>query len=122
MADFKPSQVSGDLEVTQEVEKVLADGAVSVSTGVQTTIATFTATAGDKNVTKITGAAEFAGEYQVFKNTVLKETLYSGGGGGLNVKFVLQNWGLAAGDIIDVKYTHSYVAKTPTVYGTIWGF
>ncbi|GAF92574.1 unnamed protein product, partial [marine sediment metagenome] len=31
MAFFQPSQVSGDLEVTQEVEKILADGAVSVS-------------------------------------------------------------------------------------------
>lgn len=122
MADFRPAQVTGDLNVTQETEKILADSSVSVSVDTQTTIVTFTATFADKNITKITGASEFPGEYQIFRNAVLKETLYSGGGGGLNVKFTLQNWGLTAGDIIDLKYTHGFSGKTPTVYGTIWGF
>ena len=122
MADFKPSQVSGDIQVSQETEKILADSSVAVSVDTQTTIVTFTAIAADKNITKITGGSEFSGEYQLFKNAVLRETLYSGGGGGLNVEFTLQNWGLVVGDIIDLKYEHGHNGKTPTVYGTIWGF
>ena len=101
---------------------VLATGSVSVSVNIQTTIVSFTATALNKNVTKANVSSEFSGEYQVFKNTVLQDTLYTGGGGGLNGVFFFENWGLTATDIIDVKFTHSRAGFTPTVYATIWGY
>jgi hypothetical protein len=101
---------------------VLATGSTSVSVDTQTTIVSFTATSADKNITKITGSSEFPGEYQLFKNTVLQDTLYTGGGGGLNAIFILENWELVATDIIDVKYEHGFNGKTPTVYATVWGY
>jgi hypothetical protein len=93
-----------------------------VSVDTQTTFVTFTATAGDKNITRIGAASEFPGEYQIFKNSVIQDTIYTGGGGGLNAIWQLENWELVATDVIDVKYEHGFNGKTPTVYGTIWGF
>jgi len=100
---------------------VLATGFISVSVDTQTTIVSFTAIVADRNITKISGASEFPGEWQIFRNSVLQDTMYTGGSGGLNAIFVLENWEIVATDIIDLKYEHGHNGKTPTVFGTIWG-
>jgi hypothetical protein len=117
-----PSAIPWIVTATEFPIGVLATGSVSVSVDTQTTIVSFTATGADKNITTIKGSSEFPGEYQIFLNTVLQDTLYTGGGGGLNAIWEVKNWELVATDIIDVKYEHGHNGKTPTVYSTIWGY
>lgn len=121
MADFRPSQVSGDISVTQEPEVVLAEGTdTSVAADVLTTIVSFTMTAADKNVTRISASGELYGKYDVLKNNTQFETKRSGPQ--RNVEFIFQNFAFVAGDVIDVKYTHSYNGKTPEANATVYGF
>jgi len=117
-----PSAIPWIVSSTEFPVTVLATGSASVSVNIQTTIVSFTATSVDKNVTKISAASEFAGEYQLFLNTVLQDTIYTGGGGGLNAIWELQNWELTATDVLDVKFEHSRTGFTPLVYATIWGY
>ena len=121
MADFKPSQVTGDLDVVQEAEKVLDEGTdANVVADTLTTIVTFTMTASDKNITRISGSAELYGKFDVIKNGTQIETKRSGPE--RNVEFTFQNFAFVAGDIVDVKYTHSYSGKTPEANASIYGF
>jgi hypothetical protein len=121
MADFKPSQVTGDLNVTQEPEVVLADDTdTDVVADTPTTIVTFLMTASDKNITRISASAELYGKFDVLKNSVQIETQRSGPT--RNVEFIFQNFSFVAGDTVDVRYTHSYGAKTPEANATIYGF
>ena len=121
MAFFQPSQVTGDLEVTQEPETVLAEGTdAAVAADVLTTLVSFTMTASDKNVTRVSASAELYGKFDVLKNSVQIETKRSGPA--RNVEFIFQNFAFVAGDIIDVKYTHSYSGKTPEANASIYGF
>ena len=121
MADFKPSQVTGDLSITQEPVKVLATAQTSVPVSTQLTVVTFTATASDKNIMRITGASEFGGQYQLFLDTVLQDEAYSAGGGGLNVIFQFDNWELGVGQVVDVKVEHGSDASR-VFSSSIWGF
>ena len=121
MADFKPSQVTGDLSVTQEPEVVLAEGTdANVVEDVATTIVSFLMTASDKNITRISASAELYGKFDVLKNSVQIETKRSGPE--RNVEFIFQNFAFVAGDTIDVDYTHSYAAKTPEANASVYGF
>jgi hypothetical protein len=106
----------------QPIITVLETNSASVSVDIKTTIVTWTATSTDANILKITGSCEFPGEWQIFKNTVLQDTQYTGGGGGLNATFALDNWGVVDTDVIDVKFEHGFNGRTPTVYATIWGY
>ncbi len=121
MADFKPSQVTGDLDVVQVAEKVLDEGTdPNVAADTLTTIVSFTMTAGDKNITRISASAELYGKFDVIINGTQFETKRSGPA--RNVEFIFQNFQFISGDIVDVKYTHSYSGKTPEANATIYGF
>lgn len=121
MADFKPSQVTGDLDVVQVGEKVLDEGTdANVAADVATNIVSFTMTAGDKNITRISASGELYGKFDVLKNSTQIETQRSGPS--RNVEFIFQNFEFIAGDIVDVEYTHSYSGKTPEANATIYGF
>jgi len=121
MADFKPSQVSGDLEVTQEPEAVLAedtDSAVAQST--LTTIVTFTMTASDQHITRISCSGEVYGKFDLIKNTTEQlETKRTGPA--RNVDFNFNNFEFTTGDTLDVKVTHAY-SGTHEFNATIYGF
>jgi hypothetical protein len=117
-----PTAIPWIVSSTEFPIDVLATSSANVSVNVQTTIVSFTATAIDKNITRIVGSCEFPGEWQLFKNAGLVETGYTSGGGSRNIEFKLENWELVATDIIDLKFEHGYSGKTPPAYGTIWGY
>ena len=121
MSDFRPAQVTGDLNVTQEPVKVLATAQTSVPVATQLTILSFVTTASDRNIMTITGASEFGGQYQLFLDTVLQDEAYSAGGGVLNVLFKFANWELAVGQTVEVKVEHGSNASR-VFSSTIWGF
>jgi hypothetical protein len=117
-----PTAIPWIVSSTEFPVKVLVTGSANVSVNVVTTIASFTATATDKNITRITGSSEFPGEWTLFLNAGLVETLFTSGGGSRNVIFELQNWELTATDVVDLKFEHGYTGKTPPAYATMWGY
>lgn len=120
MVQFQ-SQVAGDLEVSNEPETALAvDLEANVAANTLTTIVTFTTTAADKNITRISCSGDLYAKFQIFVDTVLTETLHSGPQ--RFVQFEFKNYGFTAGQVIDVKVEHGYTGKTPDYHSTIYGF
>ena len=121
MADFRPSQVTGTITSTATQEVVLAEGTdTGVAADVLTTIVSFTMTVANKDITRISASAELYGKFDIIVNSVQRETKRSGPD--RNVEFTFQNFVFSTGDIVDVKYTHSYSGKTPEANATIYGF
>ena len=121
MADFKPSQIQGTVISTSTQEVILAEGTdTAVAANTLTTLVSFTMTIADKDITRISCSGEFYAKFDIFVNTVRKETLRSGPS--RNVEFTFQNFVFSVGDIVDVKVTHAYTGKTPEFNTTIYGF
>ena len=119
MSDFKPSQVTGEIDVSSQAASIIIVGQQTlVGASTITTVATMTANGFD-HVTKISCSGQESALWQLFINSVLVDTKR----GGLNIEFVWANpLSLTATNVLDVKVTHFYTGETPTFDATIYGF
>lgn len=120
LSDFKPSQVTGDINTVDAPVWPTVVGAVSTGSATLTTIATLVAN-GVNRVTKISCSGEDYAKFQLFLNTVLKDTRRSGPD--RNIDFTFESpLTLLAGDVLDVKVTHYYTGDTVAFEATIYGY
>ena len=127
MADFKPSRVSGLIDVSGTVDLsrldiILHAEVTSIAASALTTIITRTSL-GSENIILITGSGEDAAKFEFFIDTVIKGTLRTGAGIGLNAVWAFtMPLALDLGQVLDVKVTHFHTGDTLDFEAGIYAF
>ena len=121
VADFKPSQVTGDIATVDAPVSPSVVGAVTlVAAATLTTVATLVAN-GVNRVTKISCSGDDYAKFTLFINTVLKDTRRSGPE--RNTDFTFESpLTLTSGDVLDVKVEHFLTTDLLGFEATIYGF
>ena len=120
MAEFKPSKITGDIDVSAKSSSIIAIGQeLLVSATTVTTIVSMTANGFD-HITKISCKGDDYAIWTLFVNSVQFDTIklskYS-------VDFQWDNpLEFAAGNIIDVKVEHGLTGQQLAFDATIYGF
>jgi len=127
MTDFRPSQVTGLVDVSGSVELsrldiILYAEATAVSDVTLTTILTRTALA-NENIAVIKCSGQVSAKFQFFIDTVLKGTVRTSGGGGLtggwSFPFPLA---LDTAQVLDIKVTHFHTGASVDFEAGIYAF
>lgn len=110
---------SDDTATSVSVSPLVVGAVASVPDSTLTTIATFTAGAPTK-ITRISCSGTVYAKFQLFKNTVLIETVRSGPDRTIFIQFKAP-LSLNTSDILDVKTTHYVVSALESFEATIYG-
>lgn len=119
VGDFRPSQVTGNVDVSSKQASLIAVGQqASVASGSMVTVATMVANGYD-HVTKVSCSGQVPARWQLYIDSVLAETIR----GGRNVEFIFKNpFLLETAKVLDIKVTHYHAGETPIFDATIYGF
>ena len=120
MAEFKPSRVTGAIDVSAQPASIIVVGNQPlVSAATETTIATMTANGFD-HVTRISCSGDDYATWRLYINTVLVETKKANG---YEVEFQWDNpLSLTSGNVLDVKVEHGLTGEQLSFDATIYGF
>jgi len=121
MAEFKPSRVTGDVEVIGRpitIRPFASFAAVSVST--LTTIFTFTALV-NTLVKKISVSGELPCRVDFVKNTATQEVKRLTSNRNVLFDFAAP-FPLGIGDIVEIKVFHGFTGETSRYDTTLYGF
>ena len=115
--DFRPSQITGLVDVSGSVELsrldiILYAEVTSLSDSTLSTILTRTAVA-EENIVLITCSGQASAKFQFFIDTVLKGTVRTSGGGGLTGGWTFP-FPLALNNtqVLDIKVTHFHTGAS----------
>jgi len=129
MSDFKPSQISGDVDATATIEgisltKFSSTGVASnVPDTTTTTVHTQSYVAGTfENLVIVSCSGSTNAKFTLYKNTILFDTMRSSPQRNVSFDFTGAPLALALGDTIDVKVEHFHTGVLETFEATIYGY
>jgi hypothetical protein len=129
MADFKPSQISGDVDATATIEGIsLTDyskvGSVSnVAESTKTTIVSQAYVAGTfENLTLVSVSGEDYAKFFVTLNTVDLDIRRTGPDRNLTFTYTGAPYALSPGDVVDIKVEHYNAGQLVDFDATIYGY
>jgi hypothetical protein len=127
MADFKPSQVSGDVNATIEgislTEYNKIGSAANVPASTLTTIVTQGFVSGTfENLTMVSVSGEDYAKFYIVINTVTVDVRRSGPDRNLTFNYTGAPYKLNSGDVVDVKVEHFVSGSLIDFDATIYGY
>jgi len=128
MADFRPSQITGEIDAKATIEGIALStvkttgSADNVPATTLTTILTKTADANFNNISIISVSGEDYAKFFLVLNTVILDIRRTGPDRNLSFDFTGSPLALTTGDVVDIKVEHFNTGALLDFDATIYGY